>query len=263
MSRSWSGRDWACALMRVNCAALLLLSQYTVGKAMAEGGQVIIQNDSFIEGQEVAYPSGFREQDIGAAVFELPEGIDAFRIDGIQIFWSSAETAFDTFVNIHLYQGAMPDPGTPVATLPGVGMSATVLNQAEPAGHPVGSVDQRAVAHGQQLNAALNDRRGCRILLVPHSVAVAEDMMVASFLLGLPQGTELIFIDDFYVGPGYGASTTSLLLFSQADHVARRGTGATHEDMQEELVDFRNRHNAQNFVKHFRHGPFEGRPVNP
>lgn len=31
MLRSWSGRDWACALMRVNCAALLLLSQYESG----------------------------------------------------------------------------------------------------------------------------------------------------------------------------------------------------------------------------------------
>mgnify|MGYP001397167860 CR=1 FL=1 len=36
MLRMWSGRSWACALMRVNCAVLLLLAQYTVSKSMAQ-----------------------------------------------------------------------------------------------------------------------------------------------------------------------------------------------------------------------------------
>ena len=42
--------------------------------------QIVLQNDTLTEGSDAGYLIGFEAIDIGAAIFELPEDADAFRI---------------------------------------------------------------------------------------------------------------------------------------------------------------------------------------
>jgi len=133
MLRAWSARSPVCALLRINCSVLMTLVLIVKPVENLRAEEIVLQNDSLLEGQDAAYMEGFEAHDIGAAVFELPEGVDAFRIDKVQIlFLTSDEAAFETFVDIHLYAGVLPDPGAPVLTIPGAGLFPGMVNEALP-----------------------------------------------------------------------------------------------------------------------------------
>jgi hypothetical protein len=107
--------------MRLICCVLILVP------ALAEtliADEFTVQNDSLVDGGDAYIQAGFREGDIGAAVFDLPCGFYPIQINAVQIYWRSQDPLMQVLTHVYIYGAGGPDPGAPIYTGTGALMTA-------------------------------------------------------------------------------------------------------------------------------------------
>ncbi len=86
MLRMWSGGSWACATLRVNCAVLLLLAQYTAQKAKAEPPATYTWKIERMQlGGNGAHIQIFREGDLIVAYQDVPVFLFPCAVRSVQV----------------------------------------------------------------------------------------------------------------------------------------------------------------------------------
>lgn len=125
----FDANDWPCSVMRVNCCVVLLMSfiAYTL-QPDARAETIILQNDTAVADAPGAVQTGFVEGDIAASIFELPPGVDAFKIKTVQaLIMSDPKNGVATIFDVQLYCG-MPSSTPPTSIIEGAAMVPDWMN---------------------------------------------------------------------------------------------------------------------------------------